>query len=62
MIEVDAFSSTTTNARQIRDAIVPIEPDSCEPRLVLIGCSTGAPDILEAILRFVVDDLDAKRQ
>lgn len=51
-IEVDALSSSTTNARQIRDAIMVMEPESTEPRLVLIGYSKGTPDILEAIVSF----------
>jgi len=52
IIEVDALSSSTTNARQIRDAIMEMEAESTEPRLVLIGYSKGAPDILEAIVGY----------
>lgn len=48
-IMVGAFSSSTANARQIRDEIMAGEPQSPEPRLVLIGYSKGTPDILEAI-------------
>ena len=51
-IKVDALSGTTVNARQIRDALleVPIEPGP--PRLVLLGYSKGAPDILEALVDY----------
>ncbi len=50
-MKVDALSGIETNARQIRDAIMamPAEP---APRLVLIGYSKGAPDILEAVVRY----------
>jgi hypothetical protein len=51
-IEVDALSSIENNARQIRDAIMamPLEPGA--PRLVLVGYSKGADDILEAVVRY----------
>ena len=51
-IDVDALSGTLTNAGEIRDAIMamPVEPGP--PRLVLIGYSKGAPDILEAVVRY----------
>ena len=52
MFEVGAMSSSTNNARQIRDAIVAMEPETTEPFLVLIGYSKGAPDILEAIVAY----------
>ena len=52
LIRVDALSSTTTNARQIRDAIMAMDYDSAEPELVLIGYSKGAPDILEAVVSY----------
>jgi pimeloyl-ACP methyl ester carboxylesterase len=51
-IDVDALSSSSTNARQIRDAIIAMEPDGEKPRLVLIGYSKGAPDILEAVVSY----------
>jgi len=51
-IGVDALSSSTTNARQIRDAIMAMEPETTEPYLVLIGYSKGTPDILEAIVSY----------
>jgi hypothetical protein len=51
-IDVDALSGTLTNAREIRDAVMaqPVEPGPS--RLVLIGYSKGAPDILEAVVRY----------
>ena len=52
MIEVDALSSSANNARQIRDAIMAMELEETGPRLVLIGYSKGAPDILEAIVGY----------
>lgn len=51
-VRVDALSSSSSNARQIRDAILEMEVDGTEPRLVLIGYSKGAPDILEAVVSF----------
>jgi hypothetical protein len=50
-IKVDALSGTATNARQIRDAIMDM-PSDAEARLVLIGYSKGAPDILEAVVTY----------
>jgi hypothetical protein len=53
LIKVDALSGTATNARQIRDAIMAMPFDAtAPPRLVLIGYSKGAPDILEAIVTY----------
>lgn len=52
MIKVDALSSSATNARQIRDAIMAMDVDTTAPRLVLIGYSKGAPDILEAVVSY----------
>lgn len=52
MMEVDALSGIGTNARQIRDAIMAMPADPAAPRLVLIGYSKGAPDILEAVVRY----------
>jgi len=51
-LQVDALSSTTNNARQIRDAIMAMELKDTEPNLVLIGYSKGAPDILEAVASY----------
>ena len=52
IVKVDAFSSTTTNARQLRDVIISMGPVTAEPRIVLVGYSKGAADILEAIVSY----------
>ncbi len=51
-LPVEGLSSSARNARIIRDAIMnrPAEPGP--PRLVLMGYSKGAPDILEAIVAY----------
>jgi hypothetical protein len=49
---VDALSSSENNARQIRDAIMAMPPESGPPRLVLIGYSKGSPDVLEAVVAY----------
>lgn len=50
-IEVDALSGSSTNARQIRDAILAMTPQE-PPRLVLVGYSKGTADILEAVVNY----------
>ena len=52
MIDVDALSGTETNARQIRDFIMTLPGEPAPARLVLVGYSKGAPDILEAVVRY----------
>jgi hypothetical protein len=52
MVKVDALSGTANNARQIRDALLAIPAEPGPPRLVLIGYSKGAPDILEALVTY----------
>ncbi len=51
-IKVDALSSSKNNARQIRDAIMAMPREAGAPRLVLVGYSKGAPDILEAVVTY----------
>jgi len=51
-LKVDGLSSSTNNARQIRDAILRTTPASDAAQLVLIGYSKGAPDILEALVSY----------
>ena len=51
-IKVDALSGTEKNARQIRDAVMAMPFEAGAPRLVLIGYSKGAPDILEAVVAY----------
>ena len=50
--KVDAMSSSTTNARQVRDAIMAMEMEGSTPNLVLIGYSKGIADILEAVVSY----------
>lgn len=49
---MDGLSSSANNARQIRDWVMQSAFDRNEPRLVLIGYSKGAPDILEALVSY----------
>lgn len=51
-IRVDGLSSSTNNARQIRDAVMAMPLDSEGPRLVLVGYSKGTPDILETLVAY----------
>ena len=51
-IDVDGLSSSANNARQIRDALMAMPSEESAPRLVLIGYSKGAPDILEALIAY----------
>mgnify|MGYP002062413156 CR=1 FL=1 len=52
LLEVDSLSSSINNARQIRDAIMAMPVQGRKPRLVLIGYSKGATDILEAVVSY----------
>jgi hypothetical protein len=52
MIKVDALSGSAANARLIRDAIMEMPEEAGPSRLVLIGYSKGAPDILEAVVDY----------
>ena len=52
LLKVDALASTANNARQIRDAVLAMPTESGPARLVLIGYSKGAPDILDAVVTF----------
>lgn len=51
-IPVEGLSSSKRNAQLIRDAIMSRPAEAGPPRLVLIGYSKGAPDILEAIVAY----------
>jgi hypothetical protein len=51
-IKVGALSSTANNARQIRDALLAMPAESGPARVVLIGYSKGAPDILDALVTY----------
>jgi hypothetical protein len=52
VLKVDALSGSATNARLIRDAIMAMSEEAGPPRLVLMGYSKGAPDILEALVNY----------
>jgi hypothetical protein len=52
VIPVESLSSSERNAELIRDAVMAMELDGDRPRLVLIGYSKGAPDILTAIVSY----------
>ena len=52
ILQVDALSSSSRNARQIRDEIMAMGLDGTARRLVLIGYSKGTPDILEAVVSY----------
>ncbi|CAD6554439.1 hypothetical protein LMG28727_05730 [Paraburkholderia kirstenboschensis] len=52
LLDVDALSSSANNARQIRDALMAMPAPEGAPRLVLVGYSKGAPDILEALVAY----------
>lgn len=50
-IRVDGLSSSTRNGRQIRDAVLTMDLDTAE-RLILVGYSKGAPDIIEGLITY----------
>ena len=52
LVKVDALSSSANNARQIRDFLMAMPAGEGAPRIVLIGYSKGAPDILEAVVSY----------
>lgn len=51
-IDVEALSSSARNARIIRDAVMGMPDPKEGMRLVLVGYSKGAPDILEAVAAY----------
>jgi hypothetical protein len=51
VIEVGGFSSVSTNARRIRDAIAALGPGATEP-VVLVAYSKGVPDAMEALAAY----------
>ena len=52
LLEVEALSSSTRNGRIIRDAVMAMHDPKEGERLVLMGYSKGAPDILEAVATY----------
>ena len=51
LFEVSGLSGSGVNAQQLRDMILAMQLEPAAPRLVLIGYSKGAPDMLEAVVR-----------
>jgi len=51
-LNIDALSSSTRNARLIRDQVMAMSEEQLSGPLVLLGYSKGAPDILEAIVEY----------
>jgi hypothetical protein len=52
LIEVGGLAGAEENARRIRDAVLAMPVTAGERRVVLVGYSKGAPDLLEAIIRY----------
>jgi hypothetical protein len=52
LIPVEGLSSTTRNAKLIRDALMSMPAEPGPPRIVLIGYSKGSNDILEALVAY----------
>lgn len=52
IFELEGLSGTATNARLIRDRILESSGELHPAQVVLMGYSKGAPDILEAIVRY----------
>jgi pimeloyl-ACP methyl ester carboxylesterase len=52
LVDVDGLSSSSNNARQIREYIEALPPELADRKIVLIGYSKGAPDILEAMVNY----------
>ena len=52
VLRVDALSSSSNNAKQIRDAVMGMSDVEGEKNLVLLGYSKGTPDVLEAIVSY----------
>ncbi|HEX7072355.1 MAG TPA: hypothetical protein VF190_16190 [Rhodothermales bacterium] len=52
LVPVGALASTADNARDIRDWVLRLPPEQAARKLVLIGYSKGAPDILQALVTY----------
>lgn len=52
LLEVGGLASSAANARQIHEFIQGLPAEEAERPLILIGHSKGAPDILEALVRY----------
>ena len=51
-LEIDALSSSSVNARRVRDALLEMQSSPASPEVVLIGYSKGAPDVLQAVVDY----------
>lgn len=51
-VKVDSLSSSSHNARRVRDAVMAHPEGSAPVRIVLIGYSKGAVDALEALVQY----------
>jgi hypothetical protein len=52
IFDVSGLSGIEANAQQLRDMILAMQLGADDGRLVLIGYSKGAPDLLEAVVRY----------
>jgi hypothetical protein len=51
-VPIDGLSSTTSNAKIIRDYVAGLPSEDADRPLILIGYSKGTPDILEAVVSY----------
>ena len=52
LVPVDGLSSTSNNAAMINDYVESLSPEDADRRLILVGYSKGAPDILTAVVEY----------
>lgn len=52
LVQVDGLSSTSNNAAMINDYVAGLPAEDADRRLILIGYSKGAPDILTAVVEY----------
>jgi len=52
LVPIEGLSSSERNARLIRDSLTAQPAEPGPPRIVLVGYSKGAPDILEALVAY----------
>ncbi len=52
LVDIESLSSSEANALRIRDSVMAFQRAGEPADLVLIGYSKGAPDILEAVVRY----------
>jgi len=51
-VPVDGLSSTRNNAAMIHDSVATLPAEDADRRLILVGYSKGAPDILTALVEY----------